>query len=104
MMKLFKFSAGIVTSVLLLHNKLHECSACMYIRIVGFERVCHIFRYFISNLKSLEFQEHQYAMLKKMSKFLNQTTCRRAAILSHFTSKFDKTSPRKDCCDNCTDK
>ncbi|MPC15937.1 Werner syndrome ATP-dependent helicase [Portunus trituberculatus] len=59
-------------------------------------------RYFISTLNSEEFREHQYAMLRKMSKFLNQTTCRRIAILSHFTSKVDKTSPKKDCCDNCT--
>lgn len=59
-------------------------------------------RYFISTLNSEEFREHQYAMLRKMSKFLNQTTCRRIAIISHFTAKIDKTSPRKDCCDNCT--
>ncbi|KAG0716015.1 Werner syndrome ATP-dependent helicase [Chionoecetes opilio] len=41
-------------------------------------------------------------MLKEMSKFLSQTTCRRAAIISHFTSKLDKAPPRKGCCDNCT--
>ncbi|KAG0716016.1 Werner syndrome ATP-dependent helicase [Chionoecetes opilio] len=66
------------------------------------EPFAFFFRYFISNYKSEKFKDHQYAMLKEMSKFLSQTTCRRAAIISHFTSKLDKAPPRKGCCDNCT--
>ncbi|XP_050725163.1 bifunctional 3'-5' exonuclease/ATP-dependent helicase WRN-like isoform X2 [Eriocheir sinensis] len=63
------------------------------------------YKFLISLIKKEEFMKHQMEMLNKIIDLLTDNeTCRRASIISHFTSKLDKTPPRKDCCDNCTNK
>ncbi|XP_045583670.1 ATP-dependent DNA helicase RecQ [Procambarus clarkii] len=61
-----------------------------------------VHRFFLSQIKSEEYHNHRKMMMNKMEKFLSLTACRRAEILSHFTSNPPSVTPKKDCCDNCT--
>ncbi|KAK8726097.1 hypothetical protein OTU49_010375 [Cherax quadricarinatus] len=61
-----------------------------------------VHRFFLHQIKSDEYRNHRRMMMNKMETYLNLTTCRRADILSHFTSNSPSSTPKKDCCDNCT--
>ncbi|ROT77547.1 putative Werner syndrome ATP-dependent helicase-like isoform X2 [Penaeus vannamei] len=61
-----------------------------------------VHRYFLSQIKNQRYQERRREMMTRMEKFLTITTCRRAEILSHFTSRPPGNTPKSDCCDNCT--
>ncbi|XP_037782725.1 Werner syndrome ATP-dependent helicase homolog isoform X2 [Penaeus monodon] len=61
-----------------------------------------VHRYFLSQIKNQRYQERRREMMSRMERFLTITTCRRAEILSHFTSRPPDQTPKSDCCDNCT--
>lgn len=60
------------------------------------------YSYFLSQIKNQRYQERRREMMSRMERFLTITTCRRAEILSHFTSRPPDQTPKSDCCDNCT--
>lgn len=61
-----------------------------------------VHRFFLSQIKSEAYHNHRKLMMNKMERFLSLTTCRRAEILSHFSSRPHSNTPEKNCCDNCT--
>ncbi|KAB7499661.1 Werner syndrome ATP-dependent helicase-like protein [Armadillidium nasatum] len=61
-----------------------------------------VHKYFIGQISNENFRSHRLEMQTKMELYLNLSTCRRANLLSHFTSNPDiDTSNLEKCCDNC---
>ncbi|KAK3858350.1 hypothetical protein Pcinc_035461 [Petrolisthes cinctipes] len=61
-----------------------------------------VHKYFLSTLSSEGYRKHRRTMMDKMERYLNLKTCRRAEIISHFTSLSPSTTPKPNCCDMCT--
>ncbi|KAK4288530.1 hypothetical protein Pmani_038442 [Petrolisthes manimaculis] len=61
-----------------------------------------VHKYFLSTLRSEAYKKHRRTMMDKMDRYLNLKTCRRADIISHFTSVSPSTTPKPNCCDVCT--
>lgn len=95
---LLKISIPINFSTFFLQWKLFRWPKIPILTIIFF----FLCSYFLSQIKNQRYQERRREMMTRMEKFLTITTCRRAEILSHFTSRPPGNTPKSDCCDNCT--